>query len=382
MKSYVSEGISIYVNLLKTIMGCGILKYPYLFYEYGIFPTIALTVISAFASYCGILLYIDINDKYGLGDTLSTVSLHFTPYFKILADVVVIAKCYMVGVAYLIYLGDQLSCVLTYYSISLSPKVALALVLILISPLIFISKIDKLKYTSTAGLFAVLMLIAASIYRYNDLKTPHKIFYDSGRRSYIENLCHFVFSFTCHQNIFTIQNDMVRYNKFYLKLSAFFSFFTAVIIYIIFGWISYLAFGDGLHKSYLDAQPEDKVKIAISIFYIFLIGLSLPLQTNPCKAYLLNAINPDILKEKKYFITRNFFSLILTVSMYLMAIWVVDFDKMCAYVGGSFSTLMCFIFASLYHFMAFGVFSRPQNTILAIISMIYGVLSFTVVFRK
>lgn len=382
MKSYVGENVSIYVNLLKTIMGCGILKYPCLFYEYGIFPTIMLTVISAFASYCGILLYIDINDKYGLGDTLSTVSLHFTPYLKIVADIVVIAKCYMVGVAYLIYLGEQLNCVLKYFTIFVSHKLALALILILISPLIFISKIDKLKYTSTAGLFAVLMLIAASIYRYSDLKTSHKIFYDSGKRSYIENLCHFVFSFTCHQNIFTIQNDMVRYNKFHLKLSAFFSFLTAVVVYIIFGWISYLALGDGLKSSYLEAQPEDKVKIAISIFYIFLIGLSLPLQTNPCKAYLLNAINPDILKKKDFFVTRSCFSLLLIISMYLMAIWVENFNKMCAFVGGTFSTLMCFIFASLYHFLAFGLLGKPKNTFLASISMIYGILSFTVVFRN
>ncbi|KAF9762646.1 Vacuolar amino acid transporter 5 [Nosema granulosis] len=383
MKSNVEENFSIYVNLLKTIMGCGILKYPYLFYEYGIIPTILLTLVSAFASYCGILLYVDINDKYGLGNTLSTVTFHFCPFLKIIADIVVIAKCYMVGIAYLIYLGEQLECVIKYFSLGISPQVALALVVILISPFIFISKIDKLKYTSTAGLIAILMLISASLYRYSDLDTPNTTAYFSGTKtSYIKNLCHFVFSFTCHQNIFTIQNDMVRYNKFYLKVSAFCSFMTAVVIYTIFGWISYLAFGDALKTSYLEAQPDDKVKMAISIFYIFLIALSLPLQTNPCKAYLLNAINPEILKNREYFLVRSIFSLVMMVSMYFLAICGVNFDKMCGFVGGTFSTFMCFIFAALYHFLSFGLFGNFTNSILALIAAVYGILSFTAVFSN
>ncbi|EOB12155.1 Putative amino acid permease [Nosema bombycis CQ1] len=380
MKSVnLSENFSIFINLLKTTMGCGILKYPTLYYEYGIIPALILTVISAFASYCGIFLYIDLNDKYGLGNTLSTVSLHFAPYLKVLADIVVIAKCYMVGVAYLIYIGEQLVFLLKYFMIDLSPKIALGIVLALISPFIFISKIDKLKYTSTAGLVAILMLVSASYYRLKSNEIPHSISYDTGNRSYIKNLCHFVFSFTCHQNIFTLQNSMENYNKRHLKITSGFSFVSAVVIYSIFGWISYIALGNNLKTSYLEAQPEDHLKVAISIFYICLVSLSIPLQTNPCKSYLLNAVNPDFLVKESYFYVRTGFSLFLTLSIYIFAICGINFDKICGFVGGTFSTFMCFIFAAVYHFLSFGIFKNILNTVLAIIAMTYGVLSFTAV---
>jgi len=42
-------------------MGCGILNYPFLVLEFGIIPSIFLTFISAFSSYAGILLYIELN---------------------------------------------------------------------------------------------------------------------------------------------------------------------------------------------------------------------------------------------------------------------------------------------------------------------------------
>lgn len=227
MKSSFSESLSIYINLLKTTMGCGILKYPIFFQVYGIFPCIILTIISALSSFSGIILYINLNDKYGRNNTLSTVTLHFKPFLKILADVVVIFKCYTVSIAYMVYLKKQLEFLISYFDLSLNVYFLLLMIVILITPFVIMNKLDKLKYTSSLGLIAILLLISTSLYRYLNLDKSYTLQIDTGNRSYIDNLSHFVFSFTCHQNIFTIQNEMSFYNTRALKITALFSFLSA-----------------------------------------------------------------------------------------------------------------------------------------------------------
>ncbi|KAK6089409.1 hypothetical protein P3W45_001546 [Vairimorpha bombi] len=376
MKSSFSESLSIYINLLKTTMGCGILKYPYLFQVYGIIPCILLTIISALSSYSGIVLYIDLNDKYGRNSTLSTVSLHFKPYLKLLADIVVIFKCYTVSIAYLVYLKSQLIFLTDYYNLPINVYFLLLLIVILISPFILMNKLDKLKYTSSLGLLAILFLMSTSLYRYLSLEKSHILGMDSGNRSYINNLCHFVFSFTCHQNIFTAQNEMISYNSRVLKLTALFSFISASLVYLIFGLISYMAFGDSIQTSFIDTHPSDGVKVSLSIFYIFLLALSIPLQTNPCKQYLLNMVNEKYLKDEKYKKVCYFTSVSMILSIYLLSCTNIEFDSMCKLIGGTFSTCMCFIFAGMYHFLSCKMTENRINNILAVVSLSYGVLSF------
>ncbi|EEQ82148.1 hypothetical protein NCER_101191 [Vairimorpha ceranae BRL01] len=376
MKQSNHEILSIYVNLLKTTMGCGILNYPFLVLEFGIISSIFLTFISAFSSYAGILLYIELNARFGRNNTLSTVTRHFMPCLKYLADIVVIFKCYTVSIAYLVYIKCQINFLIQYYNLNVNLYFVFFVVILFIAPFIFMTKLDKLKYTSSFGLIAILLLISTSYYRYITLTNLPNLIYFRKSHNYIENLSSFVFSFTCHQNIFTLQNEMKFYNTQKFKLTALCSFISASIIYLLFGIISYMAFGNQIVKPFINTHPNDTVKAALSWFYILLLGLSVPLQTNPCKQYLLNMINEKILKNKEYKYVRAFTSFLIISSCFGLACTNIDFDKMCKFIGGTFSTLMCFIFASLYYFINIKVIGSSLNTALAVISITYGMLSF------
>lgn len=456
-----SSTISIYINLLKTILGCGILKYPYLVKEYGIISCTILTLLSALCSFSGILIYIELNDKYKLNNTLSSVTKHFSPKFRILSDIVVIFKCYIVSLAYLIYIKNQL------YFLTLSDTgIYFFIVFCFIEPLVIKKDLKSLRFVSVLGLFAVCLLLSTSIYKLFELKNTNifeNIFNkdnfknidnisDSSNNSlnlnetksntrFLKHLSSFVFSFTCHQNIFTIQNEMIPYNKSKLQFAALMSFLSSVLIYLVFGITSFLAFGNNVSSSFIDSLSDDDViKKWLSIFYILILAFSVPLQTLPCKQYIMglfmssdesnsgdvtrnfndsdihsinveettnNNLNNEIINNEdnnghiyRDVSNRNFnntinnnlnnldygsiekknyyLSIIIATSLYLLARTNLDFDFLCKFVGGTFSTFMCFIFAGLFYLL-----SGKKNKFylfLSFVNLTYGSLAFVSVF--
>ncbi|WUR03410.1 sodium-coupled neutral amino acid transporter [Vairimorpha necatrix] len=382
MKSSIKELSSIYINLLKTTMGCGILNYPMLMKEFGVIQCIILTIFSSLASYAGIVIYIELNDKYGKNNTLSTVTRHFKPQLKILADIIVIFKCYTVAIAYLIYIKQQIVFLLDHYKLDLNINITFFIIVLLISPFVFMNKLDKLKYTSVLGLITILLLISTSYYRYISREIQHKLYLFRESDQYLQSLSYFVFSFTCHQNIFTLQNEMRYSSTRNLKITALLSLLSASTIYLIFGLISYMAYGEEIVKPFINTHKNDNIKVALSWFYIFLLGLSVPLQTNPVKQYSLNLINEKFLKYQKYGYIRFITSGLIIISCYFIAITCNDFDQMCKFIGGTFSTFMCFLFAGLYYILSMKVIGSKTNTMMAILSTTYGILAFCSVLKN
>merc|ERR1719217_1489490 len=101
----------------------------------------------------------------------------------------------------------------------------------------------------------------------------------------------FIFSFTCHQNMFPVANEITNPSVRRLTAVASSAVMTAVTLYaacIVFG---YSVFGHHIKQNYLLALPQSIPVNLGSILMSLCNGLSLPLQTHPCRRSLTVLVN-------------------------------------------------------------------------------------------
>jgi amino acid permease len=371
------ECAGIFVNLLKTTMGTGILAYPYIFKTCGIYRAILLTAASALASLFGLWLYIDLNSYYGLDNTMSSISYYIFPQMKTAVDLIVIMKCFSVFVAYLFLLKHKLPQLMALvFDAPKNTTLCLFLILLAASPFIFMFRLNRLRYTSLLGLLAALMLVVFSVYRYtsSDAKAPEPK-REAGSHGYLPLLGPFTFSFTCHQNIFTVQNEMRISNKLALKLTTLLVFTIASVMYIVFGLFTYITFGEDTPEKFFDTFSGDNVSSFVLVFYFLVVIMSIPLQTHPCRTYMLNMIDSKYSTQEKYWRARSLASFIIVLFAFILSLRETDYNELCRGIGSTFSALMCFVFASLYYLIAFRGTSFETKKAMALYSLVYGCLA-------
>ncbi|ADM11508.1 putative aminoacid transporter [Encephalitozoon intestinalis ATCC 50506] len=374
------ECISIFMNLAKTTLGSGILRYPFLFKTYGVWYTILLTSVSALASLFGLWLYIDLNDFYGLDNSMSTIARYIYPPLQPIVNITVCLKCFLVCTAYLVLLKNNLpGTVKSIFGLQSSYQTLCMLgVVLCVFPFVSMHKIDKLRYTSSFGLCAVIGLMLLSVYRYATAEDV-PVFEETKGGNYLGELGSFVFGFTCHQNIFSVQNEMKVNNKTALKMTVFLMLVAASSVYITFGLTNYLVLGNGMKENFFENIPEG-MKSIISMFYFLVVMMSIPLQTHPCRKYFLDLFDTRYSTDGKYWHLRFVTSLFIILLSFIIAMNVSKMEKLCEIVGGTFSALMCFIFGSLYYFIAFWNRGFEVKKILAFFVLAYGVAAFVSLF--
>ncbi|KAG5859673.1 amino acid transporter [Encephalitozoon hellem] len=372
---------SIFINLIKTTIGSGILRYPFLFKMYGIWYTAALTFISALASLLGLWLYIDLNDFYGLDNTMSTIARYIYPTLQPIVNVTVSVKCFLVCTAYLVLLKNNLpGTIRSIFGLESDYRIlCMAGVVLCVFPFVSMQKIDRLRYTSSFGFGAAIALVVLSIYRYAVSKDVPIYTESKDGNNYLGELGSFVFGFTCHQNIFSVQNEMMVSDKTALKITVLLVLLVASLVYITFGLTNYLVLGDGMSENFFENIPE-RMRNVVAMFYFLVVMMSIPLQTHPCRTYFLDLFDTRYSVDGKYWHLRFVTSIFIILLSFMIAMNVSKMERLCEVIGGSFSTLMCFIFASLYYFIAFWNRGFEMKKITALFVLLYGVAAFTSLF--
>lgn len=199
------------VNLLKTILGAGILAMPSAFATVGwVMGTVFLGMTAGFSAF-SLYLLILCSQYIGRGANFHKLSQLTYPRLTLLFDIAVAVKCFGVSVSYLIVIGDMMPSILLglgfSHAILLSRPFWLVVFILGMAPLAFLRRIDSLKYTSFVGLLGVVYLVILSIW--NCLKPgafrPPR---EDAMRPFtgfslkaLEKFSVFVFSFTCHVNV-------------------------------------------------------------------------------------------------------------------------------------------------------------------------------------
>lgn len=311
------------INLLNTIIGAGILAMPYGLKNNGLLFGCILIIWSSLTSSMGLYLQNKVAKYTGQRGSVSYFSLSQLTYpnLSILFDSAILIKCFGVGVSYLVVIGD------------LMPKIVESLVgggninldsllmarnfwitifmIVIVTPLSYLKKLDSLKYTSILALFSVGYLICLVVAHYFTTPTTPPsgggggddddiVYHYIGPislKSTLSSFPIFVFAYTCHQNMFAIINELkpsdtdgsqTRQSNLIIRNAI----SIACLSYLIVGIFGYLTFGNSVNANIITMYPHNSISSLIGrLCIVVMVSLSFPLQCHPCRGSINHVIH-------------------------------------------------------------------------------------------
>ena len=375
---------SAYVNLLKTSIGSGVLNFPYLFKTYGLTSTILLTSATGLFAATGLYLLILCSQELGRSADLGKLAELSIPWASALVDLSVFMKCFGVATSYMIIAGSLLPSVInTLFDIKVFKPLCLLFFVSCIAPFCYLKKMDALKYSSFVGLISIIFVIFASIFRFKHDGTVAdaniNLFSTVPSILWLHGLGKFVFSFTCHQNIFYIFAELENNSLKRMKKLIIITATSAFILYMSFGISNYMMYGETVKDNVLMNYPEDYLTTLVHFLYVIVMGVSYPLQLSPGKSYLINLIRRIFSwdKESKKIdeFVNNFVMTLLILLTYFIAVSGVGLGIIFALVGATASTFMSMILPAVYYLYS-DVEKTLFLTIVSYISFLFGIFVF------
>lgn len=291
------------VNLLKTIIGSGILGLPLAIKQFGYVPGLALMTMAALLAATG--LHLLTVASMHIGRKSSFLGLcHLTyPKAAFVFEAAIAVKCIGAAIVYLSVIGntsvklakllitvpvsdDTLTSTPTPTSIFASKRFWVFVWATVITPVCLMRKMDSLKYTSFVGLAAVIYLVALTVWNYFriDTSTVQLVAFAAPSMAMLRSYGAFIFAFTCHQNILSIQNEARRNSPQSMGKIVTTSMSASMVLYVLVAMFGYATYGDKVEDNIIDSFPLDAAPFIVArCLYIVLLLFSYPLQVFPCR---------------------------------------------------------------------------------------------------
>ncbi|KAI9249639.1 transmembrane amino acid transporter protein-domain-containing protein [Sporodiniella umbellata] len=373
------------INLANTILGTGMLAMPSAMASVGILPGFFLILLSAFASGLGLhFLSRCAARTQGRHASFFAISQLTWPKVAVLFDLAIAIKCFGVAVSYLIIIGDLMPQVvlslteseLAYFLTDRRFWITLFM-LTLVLPLSFLKKLDSLKYTSVVALFAVVYLCVIVIYYYKPVEDAAEIELVSFSSSIFGHLPVFVFSFTCHQNIFSVYNELKDNSRGSITRVIGWSIGSSAFIYEGIAILGYLSFGKNVLSNVIMEYSSSYFVAGGRLAIVILVVFSYPLQAHPCRAsldkvFLWGNHKPQPSVFKYFAMTTT-----ILILSYIVAITVTKLDVVLSFVGSTGSTTISFILPGLFYYKIHQKDPWRPGKIMAVILSVYGLLIMT-----
>lgn len=313
------------------------------------------------------------------------------PNAAVIFDAAIAVKCFGVAVSYLIIIGDLMPGVVQGFTgdrevvpFLVDRHFWVTAFMLIVIPLSFLRRLDSLKYTSVVALISIGYLIILVVYHFGAKDTidpersPLRIFKWAGPIPALSSLPVVVFAYTCHQNMFSILNEIADNSQFRTTGVIIFSIGSAAFIYVLVGVTGYISFGNEVGGNIV-AQYTPSVSATIGrAAIVVLVMFSYPLQIHPCRASVdavlkwrpktkkSNTSTPNLdsspardvpllhpLRPRNTEMGETRFAAITTaliVLSYIMAMTVDSLEKVLAYVGSTGSTSISFILPGLFYY--------------------------------
>ncbi|KAI0522176.1 transmembrane amino acid transporter [Xylaria bambusicola] len=377
-------------NLLNTILGAGTLAMPSALSHFGMVLGVIVILWSGFTSAFGLYLqsrcarYLD----RGSSSFFALSQLTY-PNAAVIFDAAIAIKCFGVGVSYMIIIGDLMPGVVEGFDSSATSIAYLmdrnfwiTVFMLLIIPLSFLRRLDSLKYTSIIALIAIGYLIVLVVYHFaSDTLAPRdkiRVIQWGGPVEALASLPVVIFAYTCHQNMFSILNEIKNNSPKSILGVISTSIGSAASVYILVSITGYLSFGNDITGNIVSMYPPSIASTIAKAAIVILVTFSVPLQVHPCRAsvdavlkWRPNAIagtqgrtsspNSRLLlptttrsdhgssapmSELRFAILTT----ILLVLAYTVALTVTSLERVLAYVGSTGSTAISFILPGLFYY--------------------------------
>ncbi|KAI7866193.1 transmembrane amino acid transporter protein-domain-containing protein [Spinellus fusiger] len=382
------------INLTNTILGTGMLAMPSAVASVGLFPGIFVILLSSVTSGLGLYFLSQCAVRTeGRHASFFAISKLTWPRLAVLFDLAIAIKCFGVAVSYLIIIGDIMPQVIPSILGPLaadSPWMDRRLWITVfmagaIVPFSFFKRLDSLKYTSIVALVSVVYLCAIVIYYYISpnypMPAPEDIEWITLSSRFFTHLPLFVFAFTCHQNIFSVYNELEDNSPSAMKRVIIRSIGSSAFIYQIIAVLGYLSFGRHVKGNIILEYPQSLFVAGGRLAIVVLVVFSYPLQAHPCRASLDKVLAwrtsearglkvPPPSSSLKYFAMTTS----ILVLSYLVAIVISQLDLVLAFVGSTGSTTISFILPGLFYCKIHENDPWTSGKITALVLALYGVL--------
>lgn len=212
------------INLLKTILGAGMLAMPWAFAALGYVLGTTFVLLAGSLAAFGLHLFVASAQYASRNVTINKLASLTYPKMTFVFDLAIALKCFGVALSYLIVIGDMMPSIAQGLGLEhwvfISRGFWLIISMILLVPLAFLRRIDSLKYSSFAGLLGVFYLLGVALWNYYKPDAVHappgagiEPFASISLAS-LKSFSVFVFSFTCHQNVLAmvLLDDHLNYN--------------------------------------------------------------------------------------------------------------------------------------------------------------------------
>lgn len=361
------------INLTNTIIGAGVLGLPYAVATCGLFVGILMLFLSGLASAFGLYLLVQCSDRcYVLAPQLNasyyTCARLTYPKIAFVIDTVVFIKCFGVAVSYLIVIGDLMPDVMTYIfqtagteppEVIVNRQFWIGMFALVIVPLCFLKQLHSLWFSSLLSLFTVAYLLSLVVAYFFVDGLPIgdrdlEIFTFSTK--FFKVMTIFVFGFTCHQNIFSIYNELKDPTPKRINTVIFTSISSALSVYLIIAVLGYLTYGKEVEDNIINNYPVNSVAVTIGrIFIAIHVAFAVPLQNHPAricmdnlyKIFMTSCVGKQSTPQTvTRFIVETF---VILSGVYLLGLTFSQLDVMLSLVGATGSTTMCYILPGLFY---------------------------------
>ncbi|KAJ2986101.1 hypothetical protein NUW58_g5191 [Xylaria curta] len=377
-------------NLLNTILGAGTLAMPSALSHFGMVFGVIVILWSGFTSAFGLYLqsrcarYLD----RGSSSFFALSQLTY-PNAAVIFDAAIAIKCFGVGVSYMIIIGDLMPGVVegfdsraAFVAYLMDRNFWITVFMLVIIPLSFLRRLDSLKYTSIIALVAIGYLIVLVVYHFaSDTLAPRdkiRVIQWAGPVEALASLPVVIFAYTCHQNMFSILNEIRDTSPKSILGVISSSIGSAAGVYILVSITGYLTFGNDITGNIVSMYTPSIASTIAKAAIVVLVTFSVPLQVHPCRAsvdavlkwrpnnipgtqgrtssptsrlLLPTAARSDHgpsapMSELRFAILTT----ILLVLAYTVALTVTSLERVLAYVGSTGSTAISFILPGLFYY--------------------------------
>ncbi|CAI6308735.1 unnamed protein product [Periconia digitata] len=378
--------ISSVINLVNTILGAGLLAMPSALSKMGIFLGIFVIAWAGTTAAFGLYLQTRCARYIERGHvSFAALSQLTYPNLSILFDAAIAIKCFGVAVSYLIIIGDLMPGVVVGFApgageiaFLMDRQFWVTAFMLIVIPLSFLRRLDSLKYTSVIALCSIAYLVVLVVAHYikgNTLQDRGqvRVFRWAGPVSAMAAFPVIVFAYTCHQNMFSILNEISDNSHFRTTSVIFASIGSACALYILTGITGYLSYGDNIKGNIVSMYPTAAASTIGRLAIVILVMFSYPLQIHPCRASidaclkwrprrkpqgedspsrgsLLNQPPKQTVKNEMSDMRFAVISTVLIILSFITAMTVSSLEKVLAYVGSTGSTTISFILPGLFYY--------------------------------
>lgn len=255
---------------------------------------------------------------------------------------------------------------------------------LVVIPLSFLRRLDSLKYTSVIALIAIgylVILVVAHFIKGDTMadRGPIRVIRWGGAIPTLSSFPVIVFAYTCHQNMFSILNEIANNSHFNTTSVVGTSIGSAGLIYVLVAITGYLSFGNNVVGNIVNAYPPSVSATIGRAAIVILVMFSYPLQVHPCRASVdavlkwrwnsnvkpasapdaspprsVPLLPPNIARKRENTeMGEKRFAAITTaiiVLSYIVAMTVSSLEAVLAYVGSTGSTSISFILPGLFYY--------------------------------